>query len=307
MGTGGAAGMATRNRKRSFNVNAVVGLAPMFSVAIGVFVICIAYSVVLSFTGSRLFPKFDIFVGLENYARLWSNQRWLISIENLVIYGTLVIALNLAIGFVLAACMDREVRQENALRTIILYPYAMSLVVTGLIWQWMLDPNLGLQRTFQGLGLDLAILSPLVDPSTAIYGVVLAGIWQGSGVTMAILLAGLRGIDTDIWKAARVDGIPAWRVYLFVALPMIRGALATAFVLQAVSVVRVYDLVIAMTGGGPGIATEMPAKFVIDHISTRVNVALGMAAATMMLAPILFLIASVGLARWRAAKRRARA
>ena len=307
MGTGGAAGMAMRNRKRSFNVNAVVGLAPMFSVAIGVFVICIAYSVVLSFTGSRLFPKFDTFVGLENYARLWSNQRWLISIENLVIYGTLVIALNLAIGFVLAACMDREVRQENALRTIILYPYAMSLVVTGLIWQWMLDPNLGLQRTFQGLGLDLAILSPLVDPSTAIYGVVLAGIWQGSGVTMAILLAGLRGIDTDIWKAARVDGIPAWRVYLFVALPMIRGALATAFVLQAVSVVRVYDLVIAMTGGGPGIATEMPAKFVIDHISTRVNVALGMAAATMMLAPILFLIASVGLARWRAAKRRARA
>ena len=306
MGTGGAAGMATRNRKRSFNVNAVVGLAPMFSVAIGVFVICIAYSVVLSFTGSRLFPKFDTFVGLENYARLWSNQRWLISIENLVIYGTLVIALNLAIGFVLAACMDREVRQENALRTIILYPYAMSLVVTGLIWQWMLDPNLGLQRTFQGLGLDLAILSPLVDPSTAIYGVVLAGIWQGSGVTMAILLAGLRGIDTDIWKAARVDGIPAWRVYLFVALPMIRGALATAFVLQAVNVVRVYDLVVAMTGGGPGIATEMPAKFVIDHISTRVNVALGMAAATMMLAPILFLIASVGLARWRSAQRRAR-
>ena len=299
--------MATRNRKRSFNINAVIGLTPMFSVAIGVFVICIAYSVVLSFTGSRLFPKFDNFVGLENYTRLWSNQRWLISIENLAIYGTLVIALNLAIGFVLAACMDREVRQENALRTVILYPYAMSLVVTGLIWQWMLDPNLGLQRTFQGLGLDLAILSPLVDPSTAIYGVVLAGIWQGSGVTMAILLAGLRGIDSDIWKAARVDGIPAWRVYLFVALPMIRGALATAFVLQAVSVVRVYDLVIAMTGGGPGIATEMPAKFVVDHISTRVNVALGMAAATMMLAPILFLIASVGLARWRSAQRRARA
>ena len=299
--------MASAKRKRSFNINAVIGLAPMFAVAFGVFVICIGYSVALSFTGSRLFPRFDDFVGLENYDRLWSNQRWLISIENLLIYGVLVIALNLALGFVLAACMDREVRQENALRTIILYPYAMSLVVTGLVWQWMLDPNLGLQRTFQGLGLDLAILSPLVDPATAIYGVVLAGIWQGSGVTMAILLAGLRGIDTDIWKASRVDGIPAWRTYLFVALPMIRGALATAFVLQAVSVVRVYDLVIAMTGGGPGIATEMPAKFVVDHISTRVNVALGMAAATMMLAPILFLVASVGTARWRAAKRRARA
>ena len=81
---------------------------------------------------------------------------------------------------------------------------------------------------------------------------------------MAILLAGLRGIDEEIWKAARVDGIPTWRTYLFIVLPMMRGAFATAFVLQCVGIVRVYDLVVAMTGGGPGISSTMPAVYVID-------------------------------------------
>ncbi|MEM9127703.1 MAG: sugar ABC transporter permease, partial [Pseudomonadota bacterium] len=181
--------------------------------------------------------------------------------------------------------------------TIILYPYAMSLIVTGLVWQWMMDPGLGIQETLARMGLEGISFAPLNDPQTAIYGVVVASIWQGSGVTMAILLAGLRGIDDEIWKAARVDGIPVWAVYLFIALPMLGGSLATALILQCVSVVRVYDLIIAMTQGGPGIATEMPAKFVIDHISSRVNVSLGMAAAAMMLLPILVLVGINALVR----------
>ena len=126
-----------------------------------------------------------------------------------------------------------------------------------------------------------------------------AGIWQGSGVTMAILLAGIRGVDAEIWKAAKVDGIPTWRTHLFIALPMMRGAFATAFVLQCVGVVRVYDLVIAMTGGGPGIATNMPAVYVIDMITSSQNVGQGMAAATMMLLPVLFVLAMAGLVIWR--------
>ena len=132
--------------------------------------------------------------------------------------------------------------------------------------------------------------SPLVDPRLAIYGLVVAGIWQGSGVTMAIMLAGLRGVDAEIWKAAKVDGIPTWRTYLFIALPMMRGAVATAFVLQCVSVVRVYDLIIAMTGGGPGISTIMPAVYVIEHDHRSQNVGQGMAAATMMLLPIVIVL-----------------
>ncbi len=198
-------------------------------------------------------------------------------------------------GYLLAVFMDQRIRQEDALRSIFLYPFAMSLIVTGLTWQWILDPNLGIEQTIHALGWTSFHFSPLVDPDTAIYGLVLAGVWQGSGVTMAILLSGLRGVDGEIWKAAKVDGIPTWRTYLFIALPMMRGALATAFVLQCVGVVRVYDLVIAMTGGGPGISTNMPAVYVIDMITSSQNVGQGMAAATMMLLPVLLAVAIGGL------------
>lgn len=291
-----------RRKNRIGNISAIIGASPMIAVAVGVYVIGILYSITLSFTSSKLLPKFDNFVGLLNYDRLWSTSRWLVSVENIWLYGFLTIIANLVIGFILAACMDRDVRQEDTFRTIILYPFAMSLIVTGLVWQWMMDPNLGIQETLQRWGFEDAFFAPLSNSSTAIYGVVVAAVWQGAGVTMAILLAGMRGIDQDIWKATRVDGVPVWATYIFVVLPMLEGALATAFVLQCVGVVRVYDLIVAITNGGPGIATEMPAKFVIDHITSRVNVALGMAAAAMMLLPILVLIAIRALWQYRQAR-----
>ena len=292
--------------KLTSNLKSIIGTIPMALTAIGVFIICVIYSVILSFTNSRLFPKFDTFVGLENYERLWTTNRWLISVDNIWIFGLVSIAFNTVFGFLLAACMDRKVRMEDTFRTIMLYPYAMSLVVTGLVWQWMLDPRLGFQEAIRKLGFSEFSFAPLTDPSTAIFGVVIAGIWQGSGVTMAIILAGLRGIDTEIWKATRVDGIPVWKTYLFIILPMCKGALATALVLQCVGVVRVYDLIVAMTDGGPGIATEMPAKFVIDHITSRINVAIGMAGATMLLIPIFAILIIGGISRWRANKLKAR-
>jgi glucose/mannose transport system permease protein len=202
-------------------------------------------------------------------------------------------------GYLLAVFMDQRIRQEDLLRSIFLYPFAMSLIVTGLVWQWILDPNLGIEQTLHNLGWTSLHFSPLVDPHTAIYGLVVAGIWQGSGVTMAILLAGLRGVDAEIWKAAKVDGIPTWRTYLFIALPMMSGSVATAFVLQTVGVVRVYDLIVSMTGGGPGISTNMPAVYVIDMITSSQNVGQGMAGATMMLLPVIVVLGIGGLFRWR--------
>lgn len=133
---------------------------------------------------------------------------------------------------------------------------------------------------------------------TAIYGLVVAGIWQGSGVTMAIMLAGLRGVDQEVWKAARIDGIPTWKTYLFIVLPMMRGAVATAFILQCTGIVRVFDLVLAMTRGGPGNYTYMPAMYVINFITVRLNVGQGMAAATMMLLPIALLLVIRAVVIW---------
>ncbi len=289
-------------RKRRVQPNAILGTLPMILVSIGVFVIGIGFSVLWSFTSSKLFPNWD-FVGLLQYRRLWATDRWLVAVHNIWIFGFLSIGCNLVFGYLLAVFMDQRIRAEDTFRSIFLYPFAMSLIVTGLVWQWALDPNLGLQSAMRNLGWESFSFAPLVDPELAIYGLVVAGIWQGAGVTMAILLAGLRGIDQEIWKAAKVDGIPNWRAYLFIGLPMMRGAVATAFVLQAVSVVRVYDLVIAMTGGGPGYSTTMPAVFVIQLITVRQNVGMGMAAATMMLLPILVVIAIGGILLWRRSRR----
>lgn len=295
--------MAQRTRRMP-NVQAIIGTLPMMTTAIGVFVICIAFSVIWSFTNSHLFPNFD-WVGLKQYYRLWNTSRWLISVNNIWIFGLLSICLNMVFGYVLAVFMDQHVRQEDLLRSIFLYPFAMSLIVTGLVWQWMFDPNLGIQATIHQLGWTSFHFAPLTDRETAIYGLVVAAVWQGTGVTMAILLAGLRGIDHEIWKAARVDGIPPWRTYLFIVLPMMRGAIGTAFVLQCVSVVRVYDLIIAMTQGGPGVSTQMPAVYVIQMITNRANVGQGMAAATMMLLPIAVLLLLRAFVQWRGARRKA--
>lgn len=285
-------------RRRRLQPNAIIGTIPMILVSVGVFVIGIGFSVLWSFTSSKLFPNWD-FVGLLQYRRLWATDRWLVAVQNIWIFGGLSIGFNLVFGYLLAVFMDQRIRQEDTFRSIFLYPFAMSLIVTGLVWQWALDPNLGLQAAMRNFGWESFSFAPLVDPQLAIYGLVVAGIWQGAGVTMAILLAGLRGIDQEIWKAAKVDGIPNWRAYLFIGLPMMRGAVATAFVLQCVNVVRVYDLVIAMTGGGPGYATTMPAVFVIQLITVRQNVGMGMAAATMMLLPVLIVIAIGGILLWR--------
>jgi glucose/mannose transport system permease protein len=193
--------------------------------------------------------------------------------------------------------MDQRIKQEDLLRTIFLYPFAMSLIVTGLVWQWVLDPNYGLNATMHEFGWTSFYFSPLNDAKTALYGLVVAGVWQGAGVTMAILLAGLRGIDAEIWKAARVDGIPAWRTYLFIALPMMRGAVATTLILQCIGTLRIYDIIVSMTGAGPGNATMMPAVYVLQMLSDRQNAAQGMAAATMMLLPVVIVLGGVGLYR----------
>ena len=148
---------------------------------------------------------------MAQYRRLWADDRWLVSVNNIWFFGLLSIGCNMVFGYLLAVFMDQRIRQEDLFRSIFLYPFAMSLIVTGLVWQWALDPNLGLADGLRNLGWTSFTFSPLVDPSIAIYGLVVAGIWQGSGVTMAIMLAGLRGIDAEIWKAAKVDGIPTWR------------------------------------------------------------------------------------------------
>jgi glucose/mannose transport system permease protein len=269
---------------------AALALLPTALVVLVVFIGCMVWTVRLSFTSSTLLPKLD-WVGLAQYNRLFANDRFVTSAENIVIFGTLFISGCLIIGFLLAVFIDQNVRGEGLFRTLFLYPYSMSFVVTGVAWQWFLNPGLGLQKLVRDMGFESFTFDWLVNQRMAIYTIVIAGLWHGSGLTMAIMLAGLRGIDRDLWKAAKVDGIPTWRVYTSVVLPLLRPMVVTATVLLATGVVKLYDLVVAMTLGGPGIATEVPAKFVMDHLFERNNIALGTAAATIMLITVVIVLA----------------
>jgi glucose/mannose transport system permease protein len=271
------------------NLSAKIASIPMILTAVVVFLGGTLWTVVYSFTDSKLLPRLN-FVGLEQYARLWSTPRWLVSIENLAIYGILSLILSFVIGFVLAALLDQKIRFEDTFRTIYLYPFALSFIVTGLVWQWILNPDFGVQHIVRGLGWESFTFNPLYDKDLVLYGILIAGLWQGTGLIMCLMLAGLRGIDEDIWKAARVDGIPMWKTYLFVVIPMMRPVFITTLVIVMSGIVRLYDLVVAMTGGGPGTASEVPAKYVYQYMFGAQNLGQGFAASTMMLLTVAIII-----------------
>lgn len=271
------------------NISAKIAAIPMVLTALVVFVGCTVWTIYYSFTNSKLLPNSN-FVGLDQYTRLWETSRWIVSVENLLIYGVCSLILSLVIGFVLAALLDQKIRFENTFRSIFLYPFALSFIVTGLVWQWILNPEFGVQHLVRNLGWESFTFDPLYNADIVIYGILIAGIWQGSGLIMCILLAGLRGIDGDIWKAAKVDGIPTWKTYLVVVIPMMKPVFITALVLIASGIVKVYDLVVAQTSGGPGIASEVPAKYVYDKMFQAQNLGQGFAASTMMLVSVVVIL-----------------
>ena len=271
------------------NLSSKIAALPMVFTAVGVFVIATLWTVYHSFTNSRMLPKSE-FIGLAQYERLWNSDRWYMSIENLAIYGACSLVFSLLIGFMLAALLDQKTRFENTFRTIFLYPFALSFIVTGLVWQWILNPDYGVEKIVRSLGFDSFVFNPLYNMDIVIYGILAAGLWQGTGFIMCLMLAGLRGIDQEIWKAARIDGIPMWKTYIQIVIPMMRPVFITTLVIIAAGIIKVYDLVVAQTSGGPGISSEVPAKYVYDYMFGAQNLAQGFAASTMMLVSVLIVL-----------------
>ena len=272
-----------------YNLSSKIAALPMMFTSIGIFVIATLWTVYHSFTNSRMLPKSE-FVGLAQYERLWSSDRWYMSIENLAIYGACSLIFSLFIGFILAALLDQKTRFENTFRTIFLYPFALSFIVTGLVWQWILNPEYGVEKIVRSIGFESFVFNPLYNIDIVIYGILAAGLWQGTGFIMCLMLAGLRGIDQEIWKAARIDGIPMWKTYIQVVIPMMRPVFITTLVIIAAGIIKVYDLVVAQTSGGPGISSEVPAKYVYDYMFSAQNLGQGFAASTMMLVSVLIVL-----------------
>lgn len=260
-------------------------LAPSFLLAFFFIYGLIAWNGYLSLSASRLLPNYE-FVGFEQYVNLFESERWWVALRNLGIFGGLFIGLGMAIGLLLAILLDQKIRAEGVLRTIYLYPMALSFIVTGTAWKWILNPGLGLEKVMHDLGWESFAFGWLVDPEMAIYTIVIAGVWQSAGFVMALFLAGLRGIDDSILKAAQIDGASLPRIYWRIIIPSLRPVFFSTLMVLAHLAIKSFDLVMALTAGGPGYATDMPATFMYTMAFSRGQIGLGAASATVMLATV---------------------
>ncbi len=245
----------------------------------------IMFTFYLSFTTSTMLPAYDI-AGSVNYERLLATQNWHVSLANLGVFAGLYIVIALALGLTLAILIDQKIRAESAIRSIFLYPMALSFIVTGTAWKWLLDPGVGLERSMHLIGWESFSFNWIKDSEMAIYCVVIAAVWQTSGFVMAMFLAGLRGVDGEQINAARVDGARTWQIYVNIIIPQLGPVFVSAFVILAHMAIKSYDLVIALTNGGPGRSTWLPSVFMYQYTFTRNEMAIGAASSVLMLVAI---------------------
>ena len=285
-----------------------LALVPALAITLVAFFGAILWTIWISFTNSRRFP--DYALNFENltrqYDRLFGDNAWTTSLQNVVVLA-IGSALAIVLGFVLAAMIEREKRGEGFFRTLFLYPLAVSFIVTGLVWRWLFNPDLGIENFLHGIGWESASFNWLSSRETAMYGIILASIWHGLGFYMALMLAGLKSINTEIWSAARLDGVSFWRLYIEIIIPMLKFTFLTCAILLSLGVVKTYDIVLAMTGGGPGTSTWTPAYFVVNSFQSRGNIGFASAAAVMMLVmTVVIFLPLVLLTAWQARRREAR-
>ena len=260
-------------------------VAPSFIVSLLFIYGLMAWNGYLSLSASRILPNYD-FVGLQQYLALLESDRFRVAMTNMGIFGALFIGGAMALGIFLAILLDQKVRAEGVLRTIYLYPMAVSMIVTGTAWKWILNPGLGLEHLMHQWGFERFQFDWLIQQDMAIYCVVIAGVWQSAGFVMALFLAGLRGIDDSIIKAAQVDGAGLPRIYWRIILPSLRPVFFSTLMVVAHLAIKSFDLVMALTAGGPGYATDLPATFMYATAFTRGQIGLGAASATVMLATV---------------------
>jgi glucose/mannose transport system permease protein len=249
----------------------------------------IMFTIYLSFTTSQMMPTYDL-AGTASYRRLLGLENWKVAVDNLGTFAVLYILIAGLLGLALAILIDQKIRAESAFRSIFLYPMALSLIVTGTAWKWLLDPGVGLEHTLRNLGWERFSFGWIKDSDMAIYCVVIAAVWQTTGFVMAMFLAGLRGVDTEQINAARVDGAKTWQIYLRVIIPQLGPVFVSAFVILAHMAIKSYDLVVALTNGGPGRSTWLPSVFMYQYTFTRNEMAVGAASSVLMLGAIALIV-----------------
>ena len=274
-----------RPRRRVYDLSAAVVLAPTILLLLIAVYGFTAWSGLISLTSSGMVPNYK-FVGMIQYERLWSSDRWVHSVWNLLVFGFLFIAVSVAIGLVLAILLDQQVRFENTLRAIFLYPMAISFIVTGVAWKWLLNPELGIEHVVRSWGFESFRFGWLVDPAWSVYTLVIAAVWQSTGFVVVLFLAGLRAVDKEIVNAARIEGAGPWLIYRSVIIPTLRPVFLTVIVILLYNAIRSFDLVVALTGGGPGFSSDLPTTFMFNFAFSRAQLGEATASSIMILVAV---------------------
>ena len=264
-------------------------ISPSFAVILWFVYGFVLWTFYISLTKSKMLPRYE-FWGIDQHFRLWSSPRWFNAVENLLIFTVLFVAICLLIGIILSILLDQKIRAEGFLRTVYLYPMALSFIVTGTAWKWMLNPSMGIEKLFTDWGFTNFTFDWLVNREMSIYTIVIAAVWQSSGFIMALFLAGLRSVDDEIVKAAKIDGASLYRIYITIILPMMRPVFMSSIVILLHISIKSYDLVIALTAGGPGISSDMPAVFMTQMAFHRSEIGLASASAVMMFLTVLAIV-----------------
>jgi len=255
-----------------------------------------------------IFPDFT-FVGLRNYARLFQNYRFTISLKNTIVFTALFLVASITLGLLLAILLDRKMRFEGFFRTIYLFPMAVSFVVTGVVWRWILNPgpggeSVGINLLFEKIGLSFLKSGWYTDPKIGIKAVVIAAVWQMSGYVMAMYLAGIRGIPSELYEAAQLDGASTMQVYRHIVLPLLRPITLGAIIILGHISLKIFDLVFAMTGSGIGFSCDVPALFMYDTTFRGNYFSQGAAVAMILLLSVAALIVPYLIYSMRAEVRR---
>ncbi|MDB6079440.1 MAG: binding-protein-dependent transport system inner rane component [Akkermansiaceae bacterium] len=257
------------------------------------------WTLYISLSDSTLLPSYG-FRGLENYFSLWANRRWGVAYSNLFFFSAFYVFAAMAVGLLLALLIDQKIRAESFWRTMYMYPLAVSFIVTGTVWQWLYNPTSGIQFLVNSLGWTDFHFALTTDRKNAIWAIILTGVWQSAGFTMALFLAGLRSVDGDIIKAASIDGASTFRIYRKVILPAITPIFLAVGVVQLQAAIKTFDLAVALTNSGPGISTTFPATYVYDLMFQRGEIGEGAAAAMMILAALAAVLVPYALYQvWR--------
>jgi len=286
----------SRRWPSSDRVTSLLLIAPSV-LAVAVFVYgFIGFTAFASLTKwDALAPDFT-FVGLRNYVRLFETVRFQIDLRNTVTFTGFFLVSCLSLGFLLAVLLDQRIRAEGVFRSIFLFPLALSFIVTGVVWRWLLNPgsvqlgSTGINLLLDRIGLGLLKSGWYTDPKFGIKAVVIAATWQMSGYVMAMYLAGLRGIPEELREAARVDGASSFQVYRHIVVPLLNPITLGAVIILGHISLKIFDLVVAMTGPGPGFSSDVPAFFMFDTTFRGNNFAQGAGIAIILLVMIAVLI-----------------